>query len=112
MIIGMVLNHIPYCNRLGVNISSFPWWLTFGNAYGGFTMQSFFILSGYTTNFNQEFWSFYLKQIKGLLIPYVTFTLICSAIAHFAWGDSFYVNCFGERWFFLMESYWFLTALF
>ena len=40
MIIGMVLNHIPYCNRLGVNISSFPWWLTFGNAYGGFTMQS------------------------------------------------------------------------
>ncbi len=113
MIIGMVINHIPnYCNRLDVDISSFPWFLTFGNAYGVFTMQSFFILSGYTTNFNQEFKTFFLKQVKGLLIPYLAFTLICSTIAYFTWGESLFVDCFGERWSFLVESYWFLTALF
>lgn len=113
MIIGMVLNHIPnYCNRLEVDMSSFPWWLTFGNAYGVFTMQSFFILSGYTTNFNQDFKTFMLKQVKGLLIPYMTFTVFCSIIAYYAWSTPFFIDCYGERWNFIMESYWFLTALF
>lgn len=112
MIIGMVLNHIiNYSAKNGVDISIFPW-SHIGCAYGVFTMQSFFILSGYTTNFNQTFKAFFWRQIKGLIIPYFTFSIICSIIAYFMWDTPFYIDCYGERWFFLVESYWFLTALF
>ena len=113
MIIGMVLNHIPnYCNRLGVDISFFSgiWGLTFGHAYGVFTMQSFFILSGYTTNFDHGFLLFLKKQVKGLLIPYASVTLLFGLIGYLAWDEAFYIDVFGEKWNFLIESYWFLTA--
>lgn len=112
MIIGMVFNHIiNYSTKMGVDISTFPWYHV-GGAYGVFTMQSFFILSGYTTNFNQNFKHFMWKQIKGLLIPYVSFMLICSLVAYFVWGVPFVQEMYGEKYFFLIEGYWFLSALF
>ena len=113
MIIGMVLNHITnYSHNMGVDITSFPYNFTVGHAYGVFTMQSFFILSGYTTNFDQDVWIFLKKQIKGLLLPYLSFMLIFQTIAYFIWGDSFVMDMYGEKYFFLVEGYWFLTALF
>lgn len=113
MIIGVVLNHIPnLCTRQGVNISSFPWWITFGSAYGVFTMQSFFILSGYTSHFDIGPLPFLWKQVKALLFPYVSFTLICFGFEHLYFNEPFYLDCFGEEYFFLVEGYWFLTALF
>ena len=113
MIIGMVLNHIAnYGHRMGVDLYTFPWNFTIGHAYGVFTMQSFFILSGYTLNCNQDVWTFLKKQIKSLLIPYFSFTIVFSLLALIAWGDSLIIDCYGERWSFLVESYWFLTALF
>lgn len=113
MIIGMVLNHIPnLSNRLGVDLSSFPWGLTLGSAYGVFTMQSFFILSGYTSNFDQSPSLFFLKQIRSLLLPYISFSLICSGVAYLLWDEPFYYQSFGERYFFLVDGYWFLTSLF
>lgn len=102
MILGMVLNHIPIlCGSNGVVLSSFPWGMTLGNAYGVFTMQSFFVLSGYTSNFDQTPSVFFIKQIKGLILPYVTFTLVCYGFAHYAWGDSFWYDAFGEEFFLL-----------
>lgn len=113
MIIGMVLNHITnICHRAGVDISAFPWNFTLGHAYGVFTMQSFFILSGYTTNYNKDFLSFLKKQVKGLLMPYLFFSIICALIAFGLWKKPFYIDCYGETWFFILESYWFLSALF
>lgn len=112
MIIGMVLNHIiNYSAKMGVDISAFPW-PHIGSAYGVFTMQSFFILSGYTTNFNQDFKTFMWKQVKGLLIPYVSFMIIFSTIANFVWGEPFVEEMYGEKYFFLVEGFWFLSALF
>lgn len=112
MILGMVLNHIPnICNSQGVDLSAFPW-IVFGGAYGVFTMQSFFILSGYTSNFTENPKSFLIKQTKGLLLPYFSFTLICSFFAYIVWGDPFFYESFGERCFVLFDSFWFLTSLF
>ena len=81
MMIGMVLNHIiNYSAKMGVDISSFPWGEV-GSVYGVFTMQSFFILSGYTTNFNHKFKTFMWKQVKGLLasvcVVYVNMLVDC-----------------------------------
>ena len=112
MMIGMVLNHIiNYSAKMGVDISSFPWGEV-GSVYGVFTMQSFFILSGNTTNFNHKFKTFMWKQVKGLLVPYVSFMLICSLIAYLVWGEPLVEEMYGENYFFLVEGYWFLTALF
>lgn len=112
MIVGMVANHIPnICNGNSINLSSFPWWII-GGAYGVFTMQSFFILSGYTSNFEQNTWTFLKKQVKGLLLPYLTFTIICTGFSYLKWGDAFIYTSFGEECFFLFDGFWFLTALF
>lgn len=112
MIIGMVLNHINlFCSRAGVDMSAFPWNFMIGHAYGVFTMQSFFILSGYTSNFNDEPAVFLKKQVKSLLVPWLAFSLL-RAVGNLAMGESLIVEQFGENYLCLAEGYWFLTALF
>lgn len=113
LIIGMVLNHIPNMSSLqGLNLDSVPWWITFGSAYGVFSMQSFFILSGYTSSFEQKFLHFIKKQTKGLILPYISFTLLCSCFAYIVWNTPFFYDSFGEKCFFIVDGYWFLTSLF
>ena len=113
MILGMVLNHITnYSLKMGIDISAFPWNFTVGHAYGVFTMQSFFILSGYTTNFEQGVGTFLKKQLKGLLLPYLSLMLVFQTISYLIWKEPFIMDMYGEKYFFLVEGYWFLTALF
>lgn len=111
MIIGMVLNHIPiFCRIVGVDLLGFQW-SVIGHTYGVFTMQAFFLLSGYTTNFDKSPRKFIWSQIKGLAIPYVFFCVCRLLIDYFLWDSSVYWNVKGESYFFLVEGYWFLTAL-
>lgn len=44
-----------------------------------FHMPLFFILAGYTFSTKQNFGTFVKKKFKSLLIPYVTFAIVCSA---------------------------------
>lgn len=79
-------------------------------------MQAFFLLNGYTSNFRKPFKSFLCGSFKSLIIPYVTFSVLCKAIDALLWGETslWQKTCvLGEQeWFFMEESYWFLSALF
>lgn len=112
MIIGMILNHIPnYSLRGGGMILDFPWSIL-GAVYGRFTMQAFFILSGITMGLNNNFQTFIVKQIKSLLIPYMSFTIICKIIEILFFDEGLFVTIGSERFHFIMEGYWFLSSLF
>ena len=112
MIVGMVLNHVPnYSARVGNNLDLFPWHL-FGGFYGVFTMQAFFILTGMTSNFYDNWKTFIKKQIKSLILPYISFTLLTKLIGILFFQEGLFYEVGGESYFFLVESYWFLTALF
>lgn len=107
MIIGMVLNHIPgVCSNYGIDISSFKFG-PIGYVYGVFTMQTFFLLSGYTSNFDKGFGEFLKKQIKSLIIPYIFFLPLIFVIV-----KKMTMEVFGENYLLFVEGYWFLTALF
>ncbi len=112
MIIGMILNHVPnYSMKMGYDISQLRWFLI-GSFYGKFTMQTFFLLAGLTLNMNYNFRQFLWKNIKGLVIPYFFFCVVCQIFDHFLWNESFYYNMNGESFIFLLEGFWFLSALF
>ena len=111
MIIGMILNHIPNYTLKASLEFHLPWWLI-GNIFGVFTMQTFFLLSGYTSNFNIGFKPFFVKLCKGLLIPYFSFTILFKIIGILFLGEGIFEQIGDENIFFLIEGYWFLTALF
>ena len=111
MIIGMILNHIPnFTSKAGFGFNA-PWWLI-GHFYGVFTMQTFFLLSGYTSNFNIGFKPFLVKLCKGLLIPYFSFTILFKFIGILFLGEGIFEQIGDENMFFLLEGFWFLSALF
>lgn len=111
MIIGMILNHIPnFTSKAGFEFNA-PWWLI-GHIYGVFTMQTFFLLSGYTSNFSIGFTPFFVKLCKGLLIPYFSFTILFKIIRMLFLGEGIFEEIGDESIFFLLEGFWFLSALF
>lgn len=79
-------------------------------------MQAFFLTNGYTSNFNKDFKPFLWGSFKALLIPYIAFALIGKGFNILLWGDtSLWQKTAGigdQVWFFMEESYWFLSALF
>mgnify|MGYP001383621270 CR=1 FL=1 len=83
--------------------------------YIGFYMQAFFLLNGFTSNFNKPFKQFLIGSFKGLIIPYISFTIMFKLLDGICFGDwsLWKTVAQGDQiWFFLDESYWFLTALF
>ena len=75
-------------------------------------MQTFFLLSGYTSNFNMGFKLFFIKLCKGLLIPYFSFTILFKFIGILFLGEGIFEQIGDENMFFLLEGFWFLSALF
>lgn len=81
----------------------------------GFFMQAFFILNGLTSNFNKPFKQFLFGSIKGLIIPFLSFSIILELInCSIANNLNLWIKVASgdQTWFFLFESCWFLTALF
>lgn len=75
-------------------------------------MQTFFLLSGFTLSFDNKGRIFIVKQIKGLLIPFITFSILTTLINMIFFDGSFYVEVGGERFLSFFENLWFLPALF
>ena len=72
-------------------------------------MPAFFLISGICSNFNKDFKPFITNQVKGLLIPAVSFIIIIHAFQ----GES--LRTLGGtimRLFVYGKDYWFLVALF
>lgn len=83
--------------------------------FAGFFMQAFFLLNGFTSNFDKPFKKFLWGSFKGLIIPFLSFSVISKVLDGVCFGKwSLWVTVAqgDQSWFFLEESYWFLTALF
>ncbi|AGB29488.1 acetyltransferase, fucose-4-O-acetylase [Prevotella dentalis DSM 3688] len=81
--------------------------------YDGFFMQAFFMLSGYTSHFDKPFRAFSVGNLKGLLVPFLFFGILTKAAESALFGDDFWtLTVGGERYFFLVETLWFLSAMF
>lgn len=112
-IILMVLGHIPNMSgNLGLNNTYLVKCVFFASLYGCFFMQGFFVLTGYTSNFDKEFKPFLLSNIKLLVIPWLSFSVITRLLSHVFFNQPFFDEINGEKYFFLIEDYWFIQALF
>lgn len=118
LILMVIWQHIPaFVSWAGVdssvieNCGGGSSWL-----FWGFYMQAFFLTNGYTSNFRKDFKPFLWGSFKALLIPYIAFALIGKGLDALFWGETqLWQKTAGlgdQVWFFMEESYWFLTALF
>lgn len=79
----------------------------------GFFMQAFFLLNGFTSNFNKPFKLFFIKDVKSLLLPMIFFSVLTKILDGICFGNwSIKTEIGEERWFWIEEDYWFLEALF
>lgn len=118
LILMVIWQHIPeFVSWAGVDSSVIEScgggssWL-----FWGFYMQAFFLTNGFTSNFKKDFRPFLWGSFKALLIPYIAFALIGKGLDALFWGETqLWQKTAGlgdQVWFFMEESYWFLTALF
>lgn len=115
LIILVAFGHIPY--EIGLLGKDYPYvFYPFNTVipfYAGIYMQAFFILSGYTSNFSKPFSSFFLKNVKGILVPcFVLGTL--ARIIEFLLKGNFSEDILPEGIviFYFCENLWFLWAMF
>lgn len=113
LIILMIMGHVPnLARRMGCDDTNYHYFYLILQVYGCFFMQTFFMLTGLTTNFNIPFRKFAIKQLKQIGLPLISFCIITKTIGLIYFSESIYVTVAGQSFFFLCESYWFLTALF
>ena len=118
LILLVIWQHIPlFAQKSGIDSDILGYWgwnLSFW--FVCFYMQAFFFLNGYTSDFKKDFKPFLWNSFKALIIPYIAFSLIGKAFNVMLWGESdLFVKSAGagdQVWFFMEESYWFLSALF
>lgn len=116
LILMVIWQHIPqFANWASIDSSIIE---NCGGAswlFWGFYMQTFFLTNGYTSNFKKDFRPFFSGSFKALIIPYIAFALIGKCFNALLWGESdLWEKTAGgdQEWFFMEESYWFLSALF
>ena len=74
-------------------------------------MQAFFILTGYTSNFNKPLREFFVNTFKTIVIPYISFSIITKIIGVIFFNQSFLSTNGEESWLFIIENFWFIHAL-
>ena len=113
LIILMVLGHIQVVSGdHGIDNSDLIRCIFFSGLWGCFFMQAFFVLTGYTTNFEKDFKSYFISNVKTLVVPWFSFSIITRVLGHLLFSQPFYDVIGGVRYFFLIEDYWFIHALF
>ena len=113
LILLMVWGHIPNISeRHGIDVTYMNEFLALTPYYICWFMQAFFILTGFTTNFNIRGGDFVKKQIKTLIVPWFCFSLFSRIFYVLYSGEGLFYNIDGINYFFLIEDYWFLSALF
>ena len=111
-IILMVLGHISNMSgSQGIDNTLLLKCIFFASLYGCFFMQGFFVLTGYTTNFEKSFKSYIISNIKLLVIPWLSFSIITRLLSHIVFNKPFVESITGDSYFFLFEDYWFIHAL-
>ena len=114
LIVLMILGHISILSRsVGINDEGCLSFYDLPHYYVRcFFMQAFFILSGYTSNFNKDFKPFFEGLIKGIIVPYLFFAIASKIIGVCFLNEGLYSTINNGSILFIFESFWFLHALF
>lgn len=113
LIIWVVFHHvINVSNGIGLATESLLWWQSTYLFYYCFFLQCFFVLTGMVSNFDKTCVSYLQSNVKGLLYPFLFFSIL-ECFYRFAYGNEvFFLKQGGASVFFIFESFWFLSALF
>ncbi len=114
LILLMVLGHISnIAGRRGVDDTYLVKCVFYTSLYTCFFMQAFLILTGYTSNFNKDFKSFFISLVKTVVIPWTFFSVISQICRVLVLGEDYlFVPIDGQRFLFIIEDFWFLHVLF
>lgn len=113
LILLMVFGHVPnIAGGLGVYDFYLTKCVSFSSLYSCFFMQAFLILTGYTSNFEKDTPSFLKSLFKTVLIPWLSFSLICQLYRFFNGGEGLFIVINEQSFFFLFEDFWFLHVIF
>ena len=113
LIILMVLGHVAnFSKRAGVDDTFLLFWWKLAWWYVPFYMQTFFVLSGFTSNFDKDGKSFFKSMCRSLAVPFFVFALIQQVICMAILDYDLLITVGGGKFDFLTESFWFLPALF
>lgn len=82
--------------------------------FTSYYMAAFFVLTGYTTNFNKRFLPFFMGAFKSLVIPAFVFAILYSALLSLLFKDWSYIKDLTGVvfWYSGFRFFWFLNALF
>lgn len=81
--------------------------------YVPYFMQTFFFITGFCSNYSIPIKSFLINNAKALIIPLLVFATIDQLFNSIVFNKNFlYVEVLGKEFFYLMELFWFLPALF
>lgn len=81
--------------------------------YAPYFMQTFFFITGFCSNFNKPMKSFLISNVKRLIIPLIVFATIDQLFNSIVFKvNFFFVEVLGKEFFYLIELFWFLPALF
>ena len=112
LILLMVMGHIiSNAGKQEISTDYLSKSLFFTSLYTCFFMQAFIILTGYTSNYEKATKPFLTSLIKTILIPWFSFSII-SQVFRMMNGASLYYTFDNQRYFFLIEDFWFLHVLF
>ena len=113
LIVFMVMGHIVILAKDVTNVSYMEFITQINVLFVPYYMQTFFFITGYCSSFNKEFKTFFVANAKSLLIPFITFGVLNQLIRWIFFHENFFFCVeLGKEFFFLVELYWFLAALF
>lgn len=114
MVLLVIFHHVP--NVYGKIFGDMAIFLPIARwdyFYTVFFMQAFFLINGYTSNFEKPFKDFIIKDAKTLLTPFLVFGLLRFPVDAILLGNhSLYITMGQERYFYFFEANWFFPALF
>ena len=113
LIVFLVFHHIVNMAKDKMPVENLEFITQWDILYVPYFMQAFFFITGYCSSFNKSAKDFVWSNVKALLIPLLFFSIVNQLVSWFVDGDNFfYVTVLGTRFFFVVELYWFLSALF
>lgn len=113
----VVFVHLPQIGISLLSIDSFYLdYLDFHNyLFGCFYMPAFFYLTGFCSNYSIGFKSFFIKNIKSILIPAIAFSIIVRVLEQYLEVNEAIANYHLKNYITLVlncGSFWFLKSLF
>lgn len=112
LIVIVIIHHLPaVASQIYLKNLVFEEFDSMDFLYRGFFMPAFFFITGCCSNFEKQFNSFFISNIKGLLVPAVTMGIICQVFQMLLYEPHvFSLNI--VSWLYCGGPFWFLSALF